>query len=276
MPELPEVAAICRLLKPRVRGRVIRCAQVLRARTVLPLTSRQFCQRLRGAQIVRLERRGKNLIFRLARSVRLGEDSVLLTHLRMSGNLYLDSTRRAVPSSSSLVFHLVDGERLILEDRRGLGVCQLLTASEATARLSLLGPESLSPRFTARKLWQLTRSCSSPIKTFLMDQRRVAGLGNIYAAEALFRAGIHPRLRAAALSPRRARKLHLAIVEVLEDAVKSARRGYRRAGIFASEEAFAPQVYRREGRPCRVCGREIRRLVMGSRSTFYCPRCQRM
>ena len=275
MPELPEVEAVCRLVGPRIRGCVIRFVEVYRPRTVAPIGARAFSQRLQGSKMIRLQRRGKNLVIHLKPGRRMPDCAALLIHLRMSGDLYVDSTNRPIPPAACVVFHLSGGRRLILEDKRGLAVCSLLTADEAAARLGKVGVEPLSPRFTAHALFEMMRHSSLPIKIFLMDQRRVAGLGNIYVAEALFRAGIDPRARAASLSAQSARQLHQAIVGVLRGAVKSALQGYRHpTGGFSRQEEFEPQVYGREGQPCRKCGSVIRRIRQGNRSTYYCPKCQ--
>ena len=276
MPELPEVEAVCRLLAPRVRGCVIRLAEVYRLRTVAPLGAREYCQRLRGSKIIRLQRRGKNLIIHLKPARRIAGSIVLLVHLRLSGDLYLNFTKRPTPPATCVVFHLSGGGRLILEDKRGLAVCSLLNADDAAARLGELGMEPLSPEFTWQSLSEMMRQSSSPIKLFLLNQRYVAGLGNIYVAEALFRAGIDPRSRTASLSAQDVRKIHRAIVRVLQGAVKSALQGYRHpTGGFSRQEVFQPQVYGRAGQPCRKCGSVIQRIRQGNRSTYYCPKCQK-
>jgi formamidopyrimidine-DNA glycosylase len=141
--------------------------------------------------------------------------------------------------------------------------------------LASIGLDPLSPGFTVERFAALARRSRAAVKTFLMDQRRVAGLGNIYAAEALHRAGIDPRRRACRLSRARLSRLHRAIVGVLRRAVRSAARAYRRPGQFAEGEYFRLAVYGREGKPCPRCRRPIRRLPQGGRSSYFCPGCQK-
>lgn len=275
MPELPEVEAVLRRIRPRVRGRIIQRVQILRHSTVTPFSPADFSRKVRGSKILRIERRGKNLVFSLAPSRRSQALRALVIHLRMSGNVLVQAAKLVPPPGTSIAFQLNDHRAMILQDRRGLAVCRLLTTAAAAERLGELGVEPLSAGFTVDKLLDMARNSRSPVKGFLMDQRRIAGLGNIYSVEALFRAGIHPEVPASSLSPRRITKLHSAIVTVLAGAVKSAIRGYRRPGRFAPGEEFVPQVYGREGQTCRKCGSIIRRLHMKTRSTFYCPHCQR-
>jgi formamidopyrimidine-DNA glycosylase len=138
-----------------------------------------------------------------------------------------------------------------------------------------LGPEPLSSEFTAAALINACRQSRKSAKLFLMDQRQVAGLGNIYASEALFHAHIHPATPVNRLRRSKLEALHAAIIAVLRNAVKSATIAYARPGRFQEAEEFHPAVYDKEGERCRVCGRKIRRLVQGGRSTYYCPGCQR-
>ncbi|MBI4464448.1 MAG: bifunctional DNA-formamidopyrimidine glycosylase/DNA-(apurinic or apyrimidinic site) lyase [Acidobacteria bacterium] len=273
MPELPEVEALCRHLKRQVQHRRIESAQVFRPRAVAPLSVRQFCRRIQHAIILQLHRRGKWLVFRLAPRSRRAESKVLLVHLRMTGHLSLRSTGVKPPPSTAVSFHLEGTRCLLLEDPRGLALCQLVSPIDASSRLARLGVEPLSRPFTPTLFFRLTRHHRTSIKTFLMDQRHVAGLGNIYAAEALFRAGIHPLVLSASLSRLQTARLHRAIVGVLVDAVQSAG-GYSRPGVWGLQETFRPQVYGRQGQPCSRCGSILERCRVQSRSTFYCPRCQ--
>jgi formamidopyrimidine-DNA glycosylase len=148
-------------------------------------------------------------------------------------------------------------------------------SAEIDARMARLGPEPLSPEFSAAEFVAAARASRQPAKLFLIDQGRVAGLGNIYAAEALFRAGVDPRRVIGALSAPRLRRLHAAIVQVLEIAVQSAIEAYSGPGLIAESEAFPVAVYGREGESCLLCRRVIRRILQGGRSTYFCPGCQR-
>ncbi len=157
---------------------------------------------------------------------------------------------------------------------RAAGVLRLIDAGELQALAAGLGPEPLSPDFTFDIFRAAARSSRQPAKLFLMDQRRIAGLGNIYAAEALFRAQVHPLHSMCRLSRARLRRLHAAIVEVLSEAVGGADTTYSKPGTIAEADEFQPAVYGREGEPCRRCQRPIRRIQQGGRSTYFCPRCQ--
>jgi len=172
-------------------------------------------------------------------------------------------------------FTLDNGVRLVLEDPRGLGIMRLLPRAQALEQMQELGLEPLSPAFTPAALFRMTRGRRTPLKQFLLDQRRIAGLGNIYAAEALWRARLGPRKPAGRLTRPEAARLHRAIVDVLRDALAGARSGYRRPSHIRPEEEFQPAVYGREGERCPRCARPIRRIVQSARSTFFCPRCQR-
>jgi len=294
MPELPEVEAVCRLIRPEVQGRTIVTASVLRPRTVAPLSPAEFSRKIRGFTVSSVTRRGKNLIFQLTRSHPPENSAVMLIHLRMSGNvIVLDNsggkksesppriyfadclTKPESASGICVIFELDKSIRMVLKDRRGLAACSLLSQEEAAQRLSKIGVEPLSPEFTPQTLFALTRKSPQPIKVWLLSQRHIAGLGNIYAVEALFRAGIHPQAAAGSISRTRIGRLHGAIVSVLKDAVKSAIQGYRHPGDFSAQEEFTPQVYGREGQACTHCRSTVRRLRMQSRSTYFCPHCQR-
>jgi formamidopyrimidine-DNA glycosylase len=199
----------------------------------------------------------------------------------MTGHLFVApaGVRREFSTNNSrpvrAAFALDNGARLVWEDPRGLGILRLLPRAQAVGQMRKLGLEPLSPAFTPAALFRITRGRRSPLKVFLLDQRRIAGLGNIYAAEALWRARLDPRKRAGRLTRREAARLHRAIVDVLREAMAGARRGYRRPSRVRPEEEFQPAVYGREGEPCPRCARPIRRIVQSARSTFFCPRCQR-
>lgn len=259
MPELPEVEAVCRRLRRAVGGR-IRVARVRRCGT--PAVE----VKTPGRRIESIERRGKHIFMALSGGLHVH------AHLRMSGNLYL---ARRIPADARLWLELDSGRAVILEDRRALARVDVLGPREKSRLLARLGPEPLSAEFTVLRLAAAARRSRRPVKLFLLDQRRVAGLGNIYAAEALFRARIHPARRASGLGRTRLEALHTAIVGVLRDAVQSAFVAYSGPGGFGEGEAFPMAVYGREREPCLVCGESIRRIQQGGRSTYYCPGCQR-
>jgi formamidopyrimidine-DNA glycosylase len=187
--------------------------------------------------IERVERRAKNILLHLSGGL------CARVHLRMTGNLYLIPDVRFRPVHARMVCELEDGRGLILDDPRLLGRIHLHPAAALSELLGALGPEPLSPDFTPAWLGQAARRSRKPAKLFLMDQTRVAGLGNIYAAEALFAAGIHPGRIMSSLSARRVQALHSAIVAVLSDALQSALRAYSGPGVFNEAEEFPAAVY---------------------------------
>jgi formamidopyrimidine-DNA glycosylase len=220
-----------------------------------------------------VDRRGKNLLFRLE------GDEVLQAQLRMTGRFTLGAGRPDPDRYRHIVaeFDLDDGRTLFYDDMRRLGGFRWLEADDWAALDRSLGPEPLEREFTARRLATITAGSRAPIKNLLLDQRRLAGIGNIYASEALFRAGILPSRRASTLDMPEIKALHRSIRKVLREALASAGttlRDYRavngRSGRFQSRLA----VYGRKDEACRRCGGTVERLVLAGRSTFFCPGCQ--
>lgn len=269
MPELPEVEAICRKLRREAAGAVIHAGHIVRQRITLPQDPSTAESLPTGRAIESVERRGKNILIGLSGGL------TMHVHLRMSGNLYVVPDVRVRPAGVSAWFELTDRRGLIFRDGRGLGTLHIHEASTRADLLKNLGPEPLSRAFTAEAFAESASRSKQPAKLFLMDQRRVAGLGNIYAAEALFLAGIDPRRPIQGIRRDRLRRLHAAIVRVLRDAVKSACREYSLPGRFSKAGSFVRSVYGREGEACGNCRRAIRRITQGGRSTYYCPHCQR-
>lgn len=277
MPELPEVETIVRQLGEVVPGRRIASVEVLRSNVVRgrPAT---FVKRLTGRRIVAVRRRAKFIV------ADLDDNRKWLTHLRMSGRYEIveGSASASPPAYTRVALRLERGVRLWYIDVRTLGLMEVVGAREWERRDAHLGPEPLDPAFTPAVLQSALDRSRQPIKTFLLDQHRIAGLGNIYAAESLWRAGVSPRRRACNVGLLRSQRLHQAIVGVLSEAVAghgtSLGATYLNfAGADGDRGAFydALAVYDREGRPCRRCGTAVRRIVQAQRSTYYCPTCQR-
>ncbi len=282
MPELPEVEVLVRHLAPLVRGRKVRSVQVRRPKVLQPTTLAEFQSALVGATFLSLTRRGKYLVFQL-RS-RLGKPRALVGHLGMTGRMYLAPEKTPLPKHAAVVLHL-GRENFIYEDTRYFGRLTLDVSS-----LAGLGPEPWSREFSDGSFSAALKKSTQPIKVKLLDQSVVAGVGNIYASEALFRAGISPRLAARRLKPAQVARLRQTIRQTLADAIK---RGStiplnyagadERDGLFyfgsvpGAPDYYAErlQVYDRVGQPCRKCKTLIKRLVQAARSTFYCPTCQR-
>lgn len=265
MPELPEVESVCRHLRERVpAGSLIVRAAIVRPGIVRPADPAAVEQELTGQRITRIGRRGKHILLHLSSGRILG------VHLRMTGNLYFSPDIRFREASARAWLELPGRTGIVFADPRALGRLELLDQEPAS-----LGPEPLEASFTPAVLAQASRASRAPIKVFLLDQRRVAGVGNIYAAEALFRARINPRKPANRLNSNNIQRLHAAIVGVLEDAVQSAYNAYSSPGRFTEGEEFAVQVYGRKGQPCAACGKPVRRIRQGGRSTYFCGHCQR-
>jgi formamidopyrimidine-DNA glycosylase len=282
MPELPEVEVLVRALRPWLRGRTIRHVQVRRAKVLGTTTPRQLERALVGARFVGAWRRGKYLCFELSRKGGKGRRT-LLGHLGMSGRMFLAPSGAILPKHAAVVLGL-GRQRFVYEDTRYFGRFTLDCSA-----LEHLGPEPLGSAFTAQYLREHLRHCRQAIKVKLLDQQFVAGIGNIYASEALFRARLSPRVPAKKLGPDQVDRLRKEIRFVLAHAIRrgstvplnfGGRKSKDRLFYFGSEGGSGAanrerlRVYDREGRPCRICGTVIRRTVQAGRSTFYCPSCQ--
>jgi formamidopyrimidine-DNA glycosylase len=274
MPELPEVEHVVRALRPIVTGRRILAAELNLKRIAPELSRASFNRQLRNAVVTGVGRRGKYILFELE------SGGLLATHLRMTGKFVSLTTDESLPPYAHVVFYLDDERRLVFCDMRQFGRMRLIrNAQRLPKELTTLAPEPLSEEFTETYFLEtLTRSKRS-LKQLLLDQTRVLGLGNIYAVEALFLAGINPMKPAHRLSKPRARKLYQAIRQVLREAIDAGSTlqidlADGNGSYFGTSERFW-RVYEREGEPCVVCGTRIRRIVHGGRSTYYCPRCQR-
>jgi formamidopyrimidine-DNA glycosylase len=271
MPELPEVEHVVRALSPVVVGRRILAAE-LNLKRIAPGISRPgFDRQLRNSLISAVGRRGKYILFQLE------SGRVLTTHLRMTGKFVSLSTDESLPPYAHVIFYLDDDRRLVFCDMRQFGRMRIFT--KPPKELSSLAPEPLSDQFTKNYFIETLSRSRRPLKHLLLDQTRVLGLGNIYAVEALFLAGVNPMTESNKLSKPRARKLYQAIRDVLQEAIDAGSTlridlADGNGSYFGTTERFW-RVYEREGEPCVKCGTKIRRIVQGGRSTYYCPRCQR-
>jgi formamidopyrimidine-DNA glycosylase len=274
MPELPEVEIVVQRLREMIRGRALTRAQLLRPNLAPEHTPRQFALWLKGARIEEVTRRGKFIL------THLSNNRTLITHLRMTGRFYLREIDSENPPYARAVFWLDDGKKLVFDDQRQFGVMAVVGTGQLDQLkyLQKLAPEPLSEEFSADYLYLTLRRSTQQIKLALLDQHKVAGLGNIYASEALHRAKINPRLSANKLSRPRTVLLHREIVAVLEEAIANKGVFDRESGdIDASYGKYESvvRVYEREGMPCLTCGTPIRRLTQGARSTYFCQKCQR-
>jgi formamidopyrimidine-DNA glycosylase len=270
MPELPEVETIRRQLAPHLEGRMIESVEILDDRWTRPGAPGPVAAGLTGARVEQVGRAGKYLIWTLS------GDRHLLVHLRMTGTLLLDPDLD--PPHTRVRFEL-DRGRVVYVDPRRFGTGHLLEGAVARdAYLAArIGAEPFTDAFTAAYLRNAARGRIAPIKAFLLDQRRIAGVGNIYADEALFRAGIHPLRPAGGLTSAQWARLR----DTIEDALTA---GIEAKGasiddfrhVDGARGSFQDRflVHRRGGEPCPTCGRAIRKIVVGGRGTYVCERCQ--
>jgi len=269
MPELPEVESTVRRLRPRLAGLRIDEVLIHWRRSIDRPAAAQFKRMIAGRRIAGLTRRGKFLVFALGRAA-AADECCLLVHLRMSGRLQMSGSREPRGKHTRLEFLLSDGSRLRFDDPRKFGRVYLL--SDPQEMLRELGPEPLHPRFTASALAALLAPRKSAIKPLLLNQRLLAGVGNIYADEALWQARIHPLKRADRLSAQEVAALHMALKNVLKNAIKAEGTD---SGDGVVIGGYRPRVYGRAGQPCRRCRSTIERLLVTQRGTHICPACQR-
>lgn len=243
----------------------IASGRILRASVTRPQAPEDVLAGVVGASIAAVRRAGKHIL------IDLTSHKVLEVHLRMTGNLFVIPDVRFLATTVRAWFGFDNGWGLVFEDPRALGKMHLREAGYRPA----VGPEPDEMPF--ERFVELVRaSPRTPAKLWLMDQQRIAGLGNIYAAEALFAARLNPVKPLAAASGKKLQVLHAAMSEILREAKASAYRGYTDPGHFGEGENYPVAVYDREGEPCvRECGRRIKRIRQGGRSTYYCPVCQR-
>src|ERR1041385_1696950 len=276
MPELPEVEHVVRALRRVIVGRTIVASEVRLPKLIAPLSVATFKRRIKNATMRGVSRRGKFILVELDRN---GARLILAVHLRMTGKFVLLNPDDELPKHAHAIFYLDHDQRLVFRYQRQFGVMNLIdsAALSQTRGIRELAPEPFGDEFTIEYLRALLKRSHRSLKTLLLDQTKVLGLGNIYAAEALFRAGIHPFKPADELAPRRVPQLYEAIREVLQFAVDHIRSSISLEEGFSYGAAFERfwQVYEREGEPCVKCGAKIRRATHGGRSTYWCPKCQR-
>ena len=270
MPELPEVETVRRRLLPHVEGKGIRSVEIRDARLVGREDARRVEQRLAGRTLVTLDRRGKYLL------LRLDGGETLISHLRMTGNWLVPTDDE--PSHTRAVIILTDGTAVVYADARRFGTWDLLTDTDAAVYLAArLGPEPIDVDFDGAVLQSAFKGRQAPVKALLLDQRLVAGIGNIYADEALNAACIHPERPAGRLTRAQYDRLAAAVRTALEDGIRaqgSSIRDFRSpdGGYGSMQERF--RVYGRDGEPCLECGTEIIKTRCAGRGTHVCPVCQ--
>ena len=273
MPELPEVETIARKLRPHLLGRMIQDAQLRWPRTLAFPSPRKFKELIRGQEVKEVTRRAKYFILHLS-------DFSLLIHLRMSGDLLIkestikpDKHDRLILSLRSAGFPGSNPSHLVFNDTRKFGRVWLTANPDEV--LGKLGPEPLSRAFTPQRLHAALHNKHRQLKPLLLDQSFLAGLGNIYTDEALHRAKLNPLAVSDSVTAQQAEALHEAIHQVLREGIRRNGASFDwvyRGGEF--QNYF--QVYDRAGKPCPVCGTNIERIIVGQRSTHFCPQCQRL
>ena len=274
MPELPEVETVRTSLEPRIVGRRFDQVEILDSRLTRPVDPAEVAAELTGERVAAVGRRGKYLIFRFESGL------VLLMHLRMTGNL-VHSRNGTAPSKPHVraVVRLDDGSDVIYRDVRRFGTWLVLREDELDAYLAIrLGLEPLKATFTARDLAQRLSGRRAPVKAALLDQRTLAGVGNIYADEALWRARVDPRRPAGELEEGEIRALHRGIRRALEAGIArqgATLRDYRTPEGSAGRMQDEFKVYGRTAEPCPRCGAPIEKTRLGGRGTWFCPACQR-
>lgn len=283
MPELPEVEVLARHLRPVLHGQTVRAVRVNRAKILRPTSVRELARVLTGAKFKELDRRGKYLLFKF-RSPALSSDITVLGHLGMTGKMYVVRRGATLPKHAAVVLELTRGD-FVFEDTRYFGRWTLdLSAVER------LGPEPWDPAFTPEIFAQELKRSRQAIKVKLLDQSLVAGVGNIYASEALFRARISPKLAANRLKFPQVERLFDAVRDVLSEAISAGSTvplnftPGKTDGLFYFGKAPDATdyyeerllVYDRAGKPCVNCSAPIRRIVQAARSTYFCKECQKV
>ena len=282
MPELPEIEVLVRHLRPVLHGKRIRGVTVRRPKVLKPTSPREFRRILLGAKFTSLSRRGKYLLFQL-RPHTGGKPFTVLGHLGMTGRMFLAGKSAPPPKHAAVILDL-GAANFIYEDTRYFGRMSLDLSPVAR-----LGPEPLDGHFLPERLLESLKHSRQAIKVKLLDQTLVAGIGNIYASEALFRARVSPRLPSNRLTVTQVKRLWRAIRDVLTEAIECGSTVPLNFGAGKTDGLFyfgrAPEapdfyeerlrVYDRAGKPCPRCRRLIKRIVQAARSTFYCPHCQK-
>ena len=278
MPELPEVETYVRELQPLLAGRRVTAAQVYWPRTIAAPDAATFPARMVGQEFATFGRRGKFMLLGLT------SGATLIVHLRMTGHLQVEPADTAPDGApdkhTHVLLELDSGARLRYRDARKFG--RIWLVDDVAPVLAKLGPEPLSDAFTPGGLAARLAGRQAAVKALLLDQAIVAGVGNIYADEALFRAGIHPLRTGGSLSDAELARLHAAICTVLEEGIAAAGsslgvssiQNYQRPSGAPGSFQEQHRVFQRTGQPCLVCGAPITRIVVAQRGTHFCPGCQ--
>ena len=278
MPELPEVEAVVRTLRPLVQDQRIRCVHVFHSIATKPQAASHLARYANGHRICTVGRKGKYVLLALDRGL-------LTVHFKLDGQLLWFANAKELLDRANqgpndvhvdVALELAKGV-LGFADRRHFGRVHYWHSADVCPGVNALGIDALSPDFTASCFIDLLAPSKRPVKDFLLDQSYVAGIGNIYSCESLWRARLNPRRRANSLKPREARRLHKAIVSTLSRALECCLHpapDFRDPSWWFQGLDKILRAYGRKGKPCRRCGESIQRIAQGGRSTYYCRRCQ--
>lgn len=265
MPELPEVETIVRGLRAHCVGQRIQRVTLKWKRHVASPSAARFSRRICGQSVARLSRRGKFLVLDLS-------EDTLLIHLKMSGDLAVVAGDAPFDRHAHTILHFASGTELRFSDARKFG--RLWLVRDPGEVVGKLGPEPLDDSFTARTLAEILKRRHRALKPLLLDQSVIAGIGNIYADESLHRARLHPLRKSDTLTPGEVRALWRSVRRTLSQAIRN--QGASIDWVYrGGEQQNHFRAYGRTGKPCPICGTPIRRILVGQRSTHYCPYCQR-
>lgn len=276
MPELPEVELVAKSLDALVKGRTILIAELVRERLAPEHSVEDFAERLKDAAIRRVHRRGKHILFDL------DNGQTLIAHLRMSGRFQLLSVERENPKFTHAVFYFADESRLVFSDQRHFGFMKIVETERLNEakEIKKLAPEPFGADFTPEYFRAVLKSSKRSLKEFLLDQTKVTGLGNIYAAEAMFLARVNPHTAAGKLSAKKANVLFEKIRAVLAESIAHGSTlnvdpENIDGSYYGGGYELAWRVYDRENEPCLICTTPIARVKQGGRSSYFCPKCQK-
>ncbi len=276
MPELPEVELVANSLDALVKGRKMLAAELLRERLAPEHSPVDFAERLKDATITRVGRRGKHILFDLDNA------QTLIAHLRMSGRFLLLPIERENPKFTHAVFYFSDESRLVFSDQRHFGRMKIVETSKLNEvkEIKNLAPEPLSENFNKKYFREILKTSKRSLKEFLLDQNKVTGLGNIYAAEAMFLARVNPHVAADKLSARKANVLFEKIRAVLAESINhgstlNVNPENIDGSYYGGGYELSWRVYDREREPCVTCATPIKRVKQGGRSSYFCPKCQK-
>ncbi len=276
MPELPEVELVSQALNKLVGKRKIITAELLREKLVPAKTPKQFAKSLNNKIIKTVARRGKHILFNL------DNNQTLIVHLRMSGRFMLLPFEKENPKFTHAAFYFEDESRLIFQDQRHFGYMNLVETDNLheAKEIKKLAPEPFSDEFSPKYFRDILKTSARNLKEFLLDQTKVCGLGNIYAAEAMFLARINPQVSANEVSTIKANRLHKFIKEVLQESIQhgstlNINPENIEESYYGGDYEGHWRVYDQEDEPCSNCSTKIKRIKQGGRSSYFCPKCQK-